>query len=465
VEGNRVKISLNRRLGLLICLPVLTILVALYYLLEYQFIQLAELDSLASEERRLRSGASELLSRPTTPEESDILVSKYRAAAMQTFSAKAAGYFLAQGYLTAAKLELEQARIDRAAMFYALANSTSVAIPDYNYVMPPFSGDTVTDIKTVIQASASLQAALNEYTLQLQKQTADRMMIDVSATIVMLLILLPVGLLISRSISRPIQRIAQSLATASEEIARGSEEISKSSQHLSDGATASSRTLDSSSALLEEMSTMIMQSADHAVSIDGSMKNNEKIVTKGSESVKTAIDVMRQISATSARIKKILASVDEIASQTNLLSINAAVEAVRAGEHGRGFSVVADEIRQLAIRSQDAAHESTDLVADSEQCSMAGIVLGEKARKDLEQIVTAASDAGRHISEIAAASKEHAEGISRLSQLIIDLDRITHGHSASSEELAASAEELAAQSQSMLAITSELNNIINGQHS
>ena len=458
------KISLNKRLALLICLPVLTIFVALYYLLEYHFIRFNDLEALAAEKVRLESAVDTLLTHSATGEETTALLTDFREVAMNTFSAKSSGLLLARGYIAAARVEAQAGREASAASYYQLGYATASAIPDTDYALP-MPSDNVPTARALEEVDHDLYDAMTTYMSRLHERAKNGILIDVWVTVIILLILLPLSIMMSRSISRPIRQIAESLMVASDEIARGSDEISRSSMDLSNGAANSARTLDNSSSLLEEMSTMIQQSASHTGSIDASMKQSHLVMSKGSQSVKDAIDTMHDISKASAQIKKILMNVEEIATQTNLLALNAAVEAARAGEHGKGFSVVSDEIRQLALRSHDAATESADMIADSEASSRAGIELGEKARTDLEFIVETAAEAGRHISEIAAASKEHATGISQLSKLMMELDHITQGHSASSEELAAAAEELAAQSHSMLDITTQLNMIIKGKTS
>jgi methyl-accepting chemotaxis protein len=182
--------------------------------------------------------------------------------------------------------------------------------------------------------------------------------------------------------------------------------------------------------------------AQQAAALSGESQSS---ADKGQQETELMSDAMDQIKKSSAEISKIIKVIDEIAFQTNLLALNAAVEAARAGEAGKGFAVVADEVRNLAQRSAEAARNTSSMIEASTARADNGVEIARRVRTSLEEIVASTNKVNTLLTEIASASIEQAEGIGQITKGVSELDTVTQQNAGNSEELASSAEQTSVQ--------------------
>jgi len=184
------------------------------------------------------------------------------------------------------------------------------------------------------------------------------------------------------------------------------------------------------------------QNADRSKSVDQIAKEAENFATEGGEAVKKVVNMMQAINESAKRISEIIYFMDNIAFQTNILALNASVEASRAGEHGRGFAVLAIEIRNLAQRSATSAREIKNLIGDSLEKVGQGVELADDTGKIIEGIVESIQKVSHAVSEITLATNEQSQSIDEVNQAILQMDRITQQNASLVEELATAAAHL-----------------------
>jgi methyl-accepting chemotaxis protein len=158
---------------------------------------------------------------------------------------------------------------------------------------------------------------------------------------------------------------------------------------------------------------------------------------------------MAEINAAGQNISKIIKTIEEIAFQTNLLGVNAAVEAARAGQHGKGFAVVAEEVRNLAARSAKAAQETAELIEGTVEKTQNGTRIAKETADALGNIVEGVGKVSDLVGEIAAAANEQAEGVAQVNVGLSQIDQVTQQNTASAEQSAAAAEQLSSQAEQL----------------
>lgn len=226
---------------------------------------------------------------------------------------------------------------------------------------------------------------------------------------------------IIRQITEPIERTVQVLNSASDQVTAASEQISSTSQNLAEGAS--------------EQAAMTIENSKHVGSTTKLVNSCNELAECGSKHIDEMNVSMEQIKASNLKITEFTKVIDDIANKTDLLAVNAAIEAANAGDHGKGFAVVAEEVRNLAQRSAIAAKETGDLINDSVNNTVNGARLANECKKAMDDIRNATIKQKDNMDQINTASKE--------------MDTVTQQNAATAEETASASEELSAQSQTM----------------
>ena len=270
------------------------------------------------------------------------------------------------------------------------------------------------------------------------------------------------GTVITRSITKPINRIIAGLNEGADQVNDAAGQVSSASQQLAEGASEQASSLEETSSALEQMAAMTRTNAENANQANELTGQAREAAQGGNETMGRLNQAMSAINDSSGKISKIIKVIEEIAFQTNLLALNAAVEAARAGEHGKGFAVVADEVRNLAQRAAQAARETTGLIEESVNKAAEGTEVAGAVGKALGAIVGDVTKVADLVNGITKASEEQAQGVDQVNTAVSQMDKVTQQNASGAEESASAAEELSAQAATVKSMVEELATLVRG---
>ncbi|WP_432463084.1 methyl-accepting chemotaxis protein [Agarivorans sp. QJM3NY_33] len=320
-----------------------------------------------------------------------------------------------------------------------------------NIVRRVAEGDLAVDLPSHNELDTSLYAGVRIMVKSLQDKAVLAQKIadgDLSSKIVLASDKDVLGLALQEMVQN-LNDILSEIQSSGDQIAAGSAEVSSVSQSLAQGATIQKDSLQTISVALEQLSTQTGLNANGANDARKLAETAQQAVSDGQNHMKEMVEAMSEIKEAGESIAVFIQTIDGIAEQTNLLALNAAIEAARAGEQGRGFAVVADEVRGLASRSTQAASETAKLIQLSSTKTLNGVVIAEKTEKALLAVFSGINETTDLVAGIAAASNEQALAVDEVTQSIASVGDVVDQNAAASVEGAAAAEELSGQSIAM----------------
>lgn len=248
-----------------------------------------------------------------------------------------------------------------------------------------------------------------------------------------------------RALKSQMSETLLSIGDVSTQVSAGSDSLAQASQALAEGATDQSISVQE---LHETISNVTVGMAESAKSADASYEKAQLYASEADNSrqeMNSMMVAMERINAASTGIGNIISEIESIASQTNLLSLNASIEAARAGESGRGFAVVADEIRELANQSAQAAVDTRELIEKSLNEVAEGNRAAENASNAIESVIEGIKETADFSKNLKNMMEEQTEAMRRVESGINVISEVIQSNAATAEESAATSEELSAQ--------------------
>ena len=247
------------------------------------------------------------------------------------------------------------------------------------------------------------------------------------------------------------------IKNASDEIGSGSEQLANAATDLAEGCTIQAEKITEVSHAIDDMEKIMEEKTKEAEETVVISTNAGKVLVESNNKMNELKQAIGEINRCSEEIETIIGVIEDIAGQTNLLSLNASIEAARAGEAGRGFAVVAEQVKNLAEQSTEAVGQTTPLIHNTREAVGKGILISDEAVENMNEVMIGAGEATRKMSLMAETMKQEADGMRKINDNVAKVAEIVDNNSAASQETAAVSEEQSAQVQTMVHMMEKFN--------
>ena len=308
----------------------------------------------------------------------------------------------------------------------------------------------------------SMRNEIFEYTNNRISQLTFNRNFTVMITLILIGFSLGFTFLFGARITGTIISITEGVATGTSHVFLAAAQISEASESLAHSSSIHAAEFEKTNALVKQIQEMTQATADNARRATKMIEGTSAILSDSSNTMNKMNDSMRQIADNSTETQKIMETINDIAFQTNILSLNAAVEAARAGEAGAGFAVVADEVRSLARKSATASENTSRLMKESSASIDNGLNCMGRASEAFKRFEVSAKEIFENVSEIDDATEKQSQAIEKVWQATGNMDNATQNNAASAEESAASAASLRYEAEQLDGFVQHLMNIVYG---
>lgn len=250
-----------------------------------------------------------------------------------------------------------------------------------------------------------------------------------------------------KKINRGLSELLLQISRSADHVAAGSEQVSSGSQNLAQGTTEQAASVEELTGMMSEISDQAYRNSRDAQEASEKAQMVKENATESSRSMQEMVKAMAEISGKSDEIRKIVKTIEDFSFQTNILALNAAVEAARAGDRGKGFSVVANEVRSLANQSSAASKSTAALIQSSLQAVENGRKIANETDNALAEVVSGIDNVSELLFHITDASSKQFDANRQVTENINLISEVVQTNSATAEECAAASEELASQAQ------------------
>ena len=371
------------------------------------------------------------------------------------------------GAAGAALLEKAEAKLDQVDPIYARFVA-AINAHDVKQAQAVNLGELVRPLQEADELSAQILEHQKGVMAEANQEAHSAIMAsDTAAWTLLVLALAAAGAVIWMVIrlERELRRNVLELNQGAEQIASAASQISSSSQNLARDSSEQAAMIEETSASSEEISSMAKRNADNARSAMGIVSTAVVTSHQSAAAVKECVNSMTSINESSQQIAKIISVIDKISFQTNILALNAAVEAARAGEAGAGFAVVAEEVRNLAQRSAEAARETSALIGAALTNAADGRTKIESMAEAGARLEGSFTEIKSLVDQIGDGSSEQVGGVDQIARAIGRMESVTQKNAANAEESAAAAEQLNAQSGALYELAARLGAMVGVQTS